>query len=43
MNVIDGRMGLQAAIDAPKIAFVEPDIIVVENEIKELETSIPRI
>ena len=32
-NLIDFEMSMQAAIDAPKIAFVEPNSIRVDNEI----------
>ncbi len=33
MNMIDFRMGIQQAIAAPRIAFVEPDFILVEQGI----------
>jgi gamma-glutamyltranspeptidase/glutathione hydrolase len=32
-NLIDFNMSMQRAIDAPKIAFVEPDILVVEKDV----------
>jgi gamma-glutamyltranspeptidase/glutathione hydrolase len=32
-NLIDYNMSMQQAIDAPKIAFVEPDILVVEKDL----------
>ncbi len=32
-NLIDFNMSIQQAIDAPKIAFVEPDILIVEKDL----------
>lgn len=36
MNMIDFRMDIQQAIAAPRISFMEPDIILVENKIDAL-------
>jgi gamma-glutamyltranspeptidase len=33
LNVVDFGMDIQQAIDAPRIAFVEPDQLMVEEEI----------
>jgi gamma-glutamyltranspeptidase/glutathione hydrolase len=35
MNVIDFEMNIQEAINAPRISFIEPDIIAVEEDILE--------
>jgi gamma-glutamyltranspeptidase/glutathione hydrolase len=35
MNIIDFRMDVQQAISAPRISFVEPDVIAVDNGIPE--------
>ena len=35
MNVIDFGMDVQKAINAPRISFVEPDLIIVEEQIPE--------
>ena len=35
MNMIDFDMDIQEAIAAPRISFIEPDIIAVENEIPD--------
>src|SRR5262249_29126768 len=35
MNLIDFRMDIQQAISAPRISFVEPDVIAVDNGVPE--------
>jgi gamma-glutamyltranspeptidase/glutathione hydrolase len=35
MNLIDFKMDIQSAIAAPRISFVEPDVIIVERAIPE--------
>jgi len=35
MNIIDFNMNIQQAIAAPRISFVEPDVIIVERGIPE--------
>ena len=35
MNLIDFEMSLQEALDAPRVSFVEPDVLAVEEQIPE--------
>jgi gamma-glutamyltranspeptidase len=35
MNLCDFEMNLQEAVAAPRISFIEPDVIAVENKVPE--------